>query len=217
MAVESVGRDAGGVSTVSAMRRLLLTLALALPLAVGCATFRPATLVGAIRPLTGDAGGSCTAWAIGPRKWITAAHCIGHVTTLDGVTVEWLASDRAHDIALLRGPVSARLLTLATSEPVLGDVLYVFGYGLGRPTLLVLPGSYIAAESEFFVNHRTEMLIGIANGMPGMSGGPILWKGKVISAVTGGGTPTSPAHALGTGVPWKALRAFVARTGAEKE
>lgn len=189
-------------------------LCAALAATAACASFRPRDISPSVRPLYTSEGGSCTAWAVGPRKWITAAHCTEHgAMRLDGAPAALLAVDTGIDLALVGGP-SAHPLRLATAHPQLGDPLHVFGYGMGKGVLMLLPGVYLHGNSEFF-GEGEALLVGIANGMPGMSGGPILAGQRVVSVLTGGGTATSPAHLIGTGVPLTALRRFVIRTKAD--
>ena len=194
------------------LRRLILPFLL-LTSAVSCATFHPSQVQESITPLILQGREVCTAWSGAPGKWITAAHCTTAEEPLafrDATRSTVLLRDVVQDLALLTGPV-APALRLASAHPRLGDPLYVYGYGMGKGVLILLPGVYIHPGSTFFDSPAgvEEMLIGGANGMPGMSGGPILSKGRVVSVMTGGGTAPSPTHLIGTGVPLRVLREFI--------
>jgi hypothetical protein len=103
-----------------------------------------------------------------------------------------------------------RPISVASAEPPLGATILVFGYGMNRPDLLWFSGVVVAQASKFFdSSDEPQMLISGANGMPGMSGGPVTYRGRVVSQVSGGGLATSPTHLVGSGVSWGALSAFV--------
>lgn len=178
-------------------------------LAIACATFSLTDAHDSVRQLR-SADGVCTAWAIAPGRWLTAKHCleIAQGWTIGGHEAAPLALDPQFDIALLTGPRGSAFLQVAETAPPLGVTVQTLGYGLGKDSLLSFPATVIDQESMFFGRPLGEFLVAGANGMPGMSGGPILYRGKVVSLITGGGPAASPAHLLGTGVTWASLRAF---------
>lgn len=198
------------------LRPLLLVSVLFL--AVACASLRssgdPRT-TDAIRSMdTGE--GNCTTWAVGPSKWITAAHCFAPTpATIDGIIVEWITIDPVTDLALIGGPPSTRHLRIASRTPRIGQRVQSYGYGLNRPLLLILSGDIISLSAGFFLERPREMILS-SNGMPGMSGGPILQRGRVVGIVTGGGNPGGFSQNIGTGVSWSTLAAFIRRTGAAR-
>ena len=185
-----------------------LTAAATLALAA-CASFAPARAAQSIAPMESAAGASCTAWAIAPSRWMTAKHCftMGGVDgwAIGGTAVGVIAQDPASDSALVSGPPGTPL-SLSPTEPPLGAPVSTFGYGLGKRTLLIFPAVVSAQADPWFAD--PEMILTGANGMPGMSGGPVLWRGRVVGQVSGGGGPTHVAHLVGSAVPWAALRAF---------
>lgn len=159
----------------------------------------------------GTTEGTCTAWAVGQEQWLTAYHCTIHGDGwIRGTEARRLAGDEAVDVALVTGPVS-RTMRVASRAPAVGAKLTAYGYGLGRGVLLMLDGRLAADHSSFFGTTRDDLVYTQANGMPGMSGGPILSGGRVVSMVTGGGLPATFANQVGRGVPWSDLAKFVAR------
>ena len=188
------------------MRTALVAAALTL---AACATFTPAGAGRSIAVLENTAGATCTAWAIAPAKWLSAKHCfvMGGMEgwTIAGTAAVPLALDPASDVALLSGPLGTPL-PLSPTEPPLGAQVTTYGYGLGKRTLLIFPTTVSAHADPWFA--EPELILTGANGMPGMSGGPVLWRGRVVGQVSGGGGPTHVAHLVGSAVPWQALREF---------
>ncbi len=188
------------------VRRVLVVWMLCLLAA--CATLSPTSVLPSIQRVHNAHGGVCTAWAVRPTQWVTAAHCTQFPLVWDdGRPAALLDIDTVADLALLDGP-AARPLPLSAAHPQFGDPVTVYGYGMGR-AMVLLAGIY-NGTGPFFTS-LDEFLIGGNSGMPGMSGGPILARGRVVSIITGGGVPTGPTHMMGTGVPLTALRTFVAR------
>jgi hypothetical protein len=175
---------------------------------VACATFSLDTGSHSIQQMKSPEG-ICTAWAVGKHRWLTARHCMEMASgwTIAGVAADPIAADPFHDIALVSGPEGAVIL-IAEEPPPIGATVQTLGYGLGQADLLSFPAIVLAYESPFFRPSLPELLVSGANGMPGMSGGPILYRGRAVSMITGGGPATSAAHLLGTGVPWVHLSAF---------
>lgn len=190
------------------MRPLLILAALTL---TACATFTPYDMRPSVQPIY-NAVGSCTAWASGPSKWITAAHCTSYGRlTFATQEADLLYVDTVADLAILSGP-KARPFRVASEPPRPGDALHIFGYAIGRNVLVLMPGIYV--DTKPFFSEDTEFLLAMANGMPGMSGGPIFKGQRVVSVITGGGTATSPTQLIGTGVPFDAFRAFLSKSNA---
>jgi len=178
----------------------------ALVLAVACVTLTPERAAPSIRQLETQAG-LCTAWAVGKARWISAGHCVALGGGVIGDTPAAVLAVGPADISLLSGP-DAPALIVATEPPPMGATVETYGYG-NHPVLLLFRGVVMQNAAVFFADDDVQMLIGGANGMPGMSGGPILYRGHVVSIVTGGGVAQGPAHLIGTGVPWESLVAFV--------
>lgn len=191
-------------------RAVVLLIAL---LNVACVTFRPSQAVDSILPMLSDGGGYCTVWAVTPNRWITAKHCFTEDPgpwRIVGVTANVIALDPHADLAMVTGPWGTPL-RIAPEAPARGETVTTWGYGMSTKTLLVFKAVVIATDADFFTNSPHEFIIGGANGMPGMSGGPVLYKGRAVSLITGGGPAPSPSHLVGSGVPYEALVAFVKR------
>lgn len=178
-------------------------------LAIACATFSLDRGAESILPMQAAEGGTCTAFAVAPERWITATHCLvlADDWMIGGVKSEALAADSHHDIALVSGPVG-RALQIAAEPPPIGATVRMWGYGMGQKDLLFFSVNVMTLESDFFKHTAAQMLVTGSNGIPGMSGGPIMYQGKVVSVQTGGGFSASPAHQIGTGASWAALSAF---------
>lgn len=194
------------------MKNLTVALFAAL-LSLSCATFSPLRAKESILPINSDLGGSCTAWCVAPMKWMTAKHCFvldAGPWRIVGVTANIIALDPDADLAMVTGPWGEPL-DMASVPPNVGETVTTWGYGMSTKTLLLFKADVIAADADFFTNSPHEFIVGGANGMPGMSGGPILYKGKVVSQISGGGPAPSHAHLVGSGVAFYALAEFVKR------
>jgi hypothetical protein len=191
-------------------RPLVLIAAL---LASACATFSPSRAADSILPMQSDAGGYCTVWAVTPNRWVTAKHCFAEDPgpwRIVGVIAHVIAVDPEADIAIVTGPWGSPL-AIAAEPPARGEMVTTWGYGLSTKTLLVFKAVVISPDADYFTGASHEFIVGGANGMPGMSGGPMLYKGRVVSVITGGGPAPSHAHLVGSGVSYNALVAFVKR------
>lgn len=191
--------------------RILAALTLSLALSA-CATFPRALTPDSIQLLVGE-NGTCTAWAVAPFTFVTAKHCFIMGGTdgwsIGGTPVRVLALSPNHDIALLTGPGGASPLRVAPKAPPIGAPVMTYGYG-STPLLLLFPAVVISPSAQYFDGEVSpEFIVGGANGRGGMSGGPILWRGFVVSMVTGGGQATHANHLVGAGVAYPALRDFV--------
>ena len=192
------------------MPRVIAALALALSFA--CTSFTHTRMRDSIRVLQNDNGG-CTAWSAGHGLWITAKHCtvIGGVEgwTIAGVPVIVRAVSPDSDLALFSGPV-APVLPVASEAPPEGATVLSYGYGINQRLLLPFTALIASNASDFFDgNDEALMILTGANGMSGMSGGPVLYRGKVVGQISGGGLPTSMTHLVGSAVTWEDVRAFV--------
>jgi hypothetical protein len=157
--------------------------------------------------------GTCTAWCAAPRVWVTAKHCLtadAGPWTLAGSTLNVLVIGEDVDVALFTGPLGAPL-PLADNPPPVGAQVLTFGYGMGREPLLTFAALYAHPHSDFFDNDRGLALLTGNNGLPGLSGAPVMYKGRVVGQISGGGQPTHYTHLIGTAVPLDALRAFIRR------
>ena len=121
--------------------------------------------------------------------------------TLGGAPSHVIVVDPVYDIALVSGP-KARALPVADRPPPLGAEVITFGYAFSKPDLLWFRSTLVSHDSQFF-NDGAELVVTGVIGLPGMSGGAILWHGKVVSQVSGG------SAYMGSGVPYVALKAFV--------
>jgi len=177
-----------------------------------CVTFRPADAAQSILPMVSE-GGACTAWAVGPDRWMTAKHCLMVYPgpwRIAGVLADPVAIDPDADLALVTGP-GAPPIAVATDAPRMGATVTTWGYGLSTKPLLVFSALVVSVDAEFFTDSPHEFIVSGANGMPGMSGGPILYRGKAVSQISGGGPAPSHAHLVGSGVSFAALSAFAKR------
>lgn len=193
------------------MKQLIVALALTLSLA--CASFSPANLNSIVRPTVTEDGGICTAWAVGAREWLTASHCTNHgAMTIDGAEAKVVRKDEGADLALLSGPEAKRWLKIGP-QPKWGDQVTVLGYSheFTGKALVRFEVRIIGTDEPFYAEGTHDLVWAGANGLPGLSGGPVLKDGKAVSAVTGGGLPQTHAQLIGAGVTWEHLRAFLAR------
>ena len=185
-------------------------------LTAACASFPYSTATDNILQLVGGSG-TCTTWSVAPGWWLSAKHCEGYGAmsgwTIGGAEATVVASSPTADLMLLRGPV-VRSIPMATMQPPLGSAVVVLGYGMGRPTLLWFTGHVVSRESAFFLSHGDDapvpqFLVSGFNGMPGMSGAPITYRGQVVSQLSGGGLPHQHTQLLSGGVLYADLMAFV--------
>lgn len=183
-------------------------------LVTACATLNVQTTRPRVSRLTTEVGGTCSAWPARTGKWVTAGHCtVDPLFWDDGSPAPVLLIDSAIDLAIVAGP-NVMPFPIASHSPVMGDTVRVFGYAMGR-TLVMFPGVYVDTVS--FFREQDDFLVGLANGIPGMSGGPIFSGDRVVSVMIGGGTPTSYVNNIGFGVPTHALRNFLDRYDKERQ
>ncbi len=177
-----------------------------------CATFSLARAPSSIQQMQHADGGACTAWSVAPGRWVSAGHCVAEAKTgwtIGGGHADLIAVGADADVSLLSGPVAPSLV-VASQPPPVGASIVAYGYGMGKRDLLLIGGMVVSNASQFFDNDAVPlMLFSGANGLPGISGGPVLYRGRVVSIITAGGTASSPAQLIGAGVAWTDLSAFV--------
>lgn len=184
--------------------------AFAVVVSVACATFSADRMPSSIQPMQHADGGTCTAWSAGPGLWVSAGHCAADAKTdwtIGGAKASLIAIGAHADLSLFSGPI-APVLSVASHEPPVGATITAYGYGMGKRDLLLLRGMVVSNASQFFDGDPPDMLFSGANGLPGISGGPVLYRGRVVSIITKGGTASSPTQLIGGGVTWADLSAF---------
>ena len=179
------------------MKRLLISLIITLALLVN-----PLPLLSDIRSIqrliiriddiAGD--GFCTTFSINREKgyWVTAAHCTGlempeawHYI-ISGQVATPIKIDRSMDLAILVGP-KAGSLWLQPIAPKGGELINIVGYLDGSPFLSVLEGSLANPDSIVLPDWWVHNAIFETSPLDfrGVSGGPIMLDGKVISVMQG--------------------------------
>lgn len=135
-----------------------------------------------------NSGGTGTGFYIAPRLLLTAAHVVADCDApalADGTPLEWLASDEALDVAVLRAPRRApRWLSLADDPLRLGQRVYAIGfpYYSIAGTSLTLTGGNVSALAG--IDDDARFFSFSAPVQPGNSGGPLLdARGRVLGLV----------------------------------
>lgn len=183
------------------MRRVVLSIVLAIALSVGVTANPRPSLLDSVRALswtdivdfdgTTAMSNHCTVWSLNDHKgyWVTAGHC---VISEDGNGVENrdyhigsaiavpIAADFSHDIAVLRSSALAPALPLGQYGPTWNDAVYSAGHTLGWDEPLYFEGKYLGSEKFPEFDGRRFLIFSLAGG-PGNSGSPILHDGQVIS------------------------------------
>lgn len=157
----------------------------------------------------------CTAVAIGPDLFLTAAHCIvmdkelqvGRAPGLPLIPVHLVKADPRVDLALLKAnsPTTVPHITLAPSMPLQDADILVIGYPLGNPQTVTVGHLQLAKKHNIYIS---------APIIYGNSGGPVFVEvdGKwyligIISRVAGYDDKAVPHLGLATG--WSAIKAFL--------
>lgn len=184
--------------------------AVAVVVAVACASLTPSNARESIQPLA-NATGVCTAWSVGVGYWLTNKHC-GVMAgwegwEIGGAAAEVIAICPNADMMLLYGPV-ARPIPVAAEAPPPGARVMTYGYA--NKMLLWFDALVVNNAGRFFDGTvEDELILSGANGQPGMSGGPVIYRGEAVGMVSGGGLATSHSHLIGSAVTWRAIRDFV--------
>lgn len=165
----------------------------------------------------GREAGSCTAFSIAPRKFMTAAHCVGNITDMWGnqyetkfkVGTKWAVVtnvDENRDLAVVvadevRPALGFREDPLTMFEEVTG-----VGYGYGFTKPLYTPNRVNVLDFVIKIEGHDSwpgtLFMGTFIG--GMSGGPIVDKnGAVVGIVQAGGDQ------IGFGVPVSVIKDFL--------
>lgn len=188
--------------------RLLLGLFLIGKPAVAAA---PAPPPPAVVPLTAYGHGIiCTAWSINEKKgyWATAGHCIepDQVYFILDQPVTVVEDDDQDDIAILKTTIGGPALDIASTQPEVGDDVWVPGFPLANHKIIVAFGRIMALDADIPVSQGFfeppkiyTVLLTDATILPGHSGSPIFHGRKVVSLAQIGG------QGIGGGLQWRLL------------
>lgn len=146
----------------------------------------------------------CSAWSYAPRKFITAAHCVGSDMKIEDHPVFAVKTDTTEDLAVLVADVVKPSLTLREAPVTRLEEVTGLGYGFSweYPTVTfnkVLMFDYTPFPDEVYPG------IWFQGGfIGGMSGGAVIDKdGMVISIVQRGN------ESIGYGVSAKTILDFI--------
>jgi S1-C subfamily serine protease len=171
--------------------RACLALALVMPATLSASPQPPLDTPEAI--LIGCANGNGmsfgTAWRADKGTIVTAAHVIGSGRCYArgpgrlALPLEVLTVDGALDLATLKFPSNDPALKIDCGKVKAGRRYFAIGYALG----IYRMKSEVVATGEIF-NHPAQrgMAVFRGNAIPGMSGGPVMYRGKVIAIVNAG-------------------------------
>jgi trypsin-like peptidase len=126
----------------------------------------------------------CTAFSIDPRKWLTAAHCIGTEITIDGHPAFVVAVDIKQDLAVLVSDYSKPALRIRKAPlTVLEDAI---GLGFGYSWKFPLTTRHYAQLMNFSPS-LDDIFPGtfyMGGFIGGQSGGPLIDKsGQVVGII----------------------------------
>ncbi len=155
---------------------------------------------------------------------ITVYDALGHVRSQDE-QVRVVAIAPALDLALLRVAGRSKRPAMLTLHPRPSDITpYARLETLGHPSGMKLQHLFgratqsgyaksgevfdIRSKLIFMQKDVDLLLLDITAGV-GMSGGPVLWKGKVIGILSGGLGPSEPVRAIQWAVPVSYLVSYV--------
>lgn len=139
----------------------------------------------------------CTAFAVAPQRYLTAAHCV-----TDGVAPPFLDHeieaavikvDEKADFALLRTEEEswAPPVEFADKTPAFATEVISFGYSAGFQR----PATFFGRVMGGFAEQLKGKLMVDSSGNVGMSGGPIVTvEGKVVAMLQGGVNPPGLMH-----------------------
>jgi len=144
--------------------------------------------------LVETSGGMGSGFAVGPNLIATACHVIKGAAAIqlhfwaDHATArgQQVLCDERADVAFIATPLpqDAATLEFATSTPVQGEQIWVWGYPLG--TTIALEPSVANGVVSATQTTREGFLALSVSGAPGSSGGPVLnSEGKVIGILVG--------------------------------
>lgn len=193
------------------MRTALLTTALALSLLVTARAAPVPHVVGSLVKIyhAEDGGSECTAFAIRPGRYMTAAHCVKGVSELLVVYGQEkglgyvLYADEATDLAIFDSDLLRPALTFG-KKPDYGDVLMAFGFGFDYPVPIYFQMETLGEFEPFEgTGPRRVLTHGI---VPGMSGGPVVnQNGDYVSV----NQVSAPAYGLSGGATYASLKALL--------
>lgn len=164
-----------------------------------CSSLPPAVTreeVQAVQPLYVNDDFHCTAWYLGDRTWVTAAHCLENPGVLPDIRVgerrvtAWRiptipVHDGGQDVALFRseGPYPPPAV-IAHGLPDFGEEVYFVGYPTSPDGVLrfgVYAGRYNGANNDDGWRPDRIMFSTAVDG--GASGSPLMHRGRVIGVV----------------------------------
>jgi len=165
----------------------------------------------------GREAGSCTAFAIAPRKFMTAAHCVGAITDMWGNAYEikfkvgdkWAvvtSVDEDRDLAVILADFDQPALSFRDAPLSMFEDVTGVGYGYGFTKPLFTGNRVNVLDFVITIEGKPSwpgtLFMGTFIG--GMSGGPIVDKdGKVVGVVQAGGDQ------IGYGVDTKTIHEFL--------
>lgn len=135
-----------------------------------------------------DDDATCTAFVIRESRILTANHCTHDATSFmaDGKPATIISQDEFFDLALLKVETTRPALRLRTTAMYRGDHVTALGYGGGRDFILQMPGVY-AMPSIVMDDTFAPCDVFSYQGIPGMSGGPVVDdEGRLVSVVSRG-------------------------------
>ena len=151
--------------------------------------------------------GHCTAFAVrfDPPTYITASHCPPG-GTVDGKGVTFLARTNELVAFTVENGRARPILILGSRPELYLETVYQVGFGGPFKIPFVYAGIVEAYKTVPYPNTETPMMMFSANGIGGMSGGPIINnQGHLVSVVLCGGSYTSSDGMFGCGASYEEL------------
>lgn len=187
------------------MKRALLTFFLVVIFCSSCVPVKYTSILRlSIVNTNGEEEAVCTVWSIGPRKFLTAAHCIlnNDVYVIDGREAIPIKIDKKKDMAILLADVVREALPIRDGTLTKGEIVHGVGYaeGLNEPVITDQKTSVLRIE----IGDGPFGNVFVGPFIQGMSGGPIVDEfGNVVGMVQA----TTPQ--LGFGVDSPTIEQFI--------